>query len=178
MTALARRFKRDTGDTFDLKAVIHLGIKRFFVLTAAFTTLRLTEVDATGQFADAQDIEAVSGDIGAQRAELFQPLVQFRWTQVAEQLEVFTQRQQRAALWLLVWRQIFPFRAAHGTKQNGVSLVAAFNGRLWQRFAVTVDGDAANVVMAGSNAHIKTLTHGFQYFQCLCHDFRANTVTW
>ncbi|WIF24790.1 hypothetical protein N5929_22430 [Enterobacter hormaechei] len=53
----------------------------------------------------AENVETVGGDIGAQRAELFQPRVQLRGTQVAEQFEVFTQ--QRAALWLLCWRQVF-----------------------------------------------------------------------
>jgi hypothetical protein len=97
MTAFARRFKRDTRDTFNLKTVIHLGIKRFLMLTAAFAAFWLTEVDTAGQFAHAENVEAVSGDIGAQRAELFQPLVQLRRTQVAEQFEMFTQRQQRTA---------------------------------------------------------------------------------
>jgi len=36
---------------------------------------------------------------------------------------------------------------------------------------------AANVVMAGSNTHIKTTTNGIQYFQGLRHHFRANSVT-
>ncbi len=116
MTAFAGRFERDTGDTFDLKTVIHLGIKRFFVLAAAFAAFWLTKVDATGQLANAQNIETVSCDIGAQRAKLFQTLVQFGRTQVAEQLEVFTQWQQRTALWLLSGWQVFPFRATHGAK--------------------------------------------------------------
>jgi hypothetical protein len=132
MTAFARGLKRDMGDTFDFKAVIHLGIKRFLVLTAAFAAFRLTEVDAAGQFADAQNVEAVGGDIRAQRAELFQPLIQLRRTQVAEQFEMFTQRQQRAALRLLCRRQVFPFRAADGAEQDRIGLLAAFDGRLRQ----------------------------------------------
>jgi hypothetical protein len=77
MTAFARGLKRDMGDAFDFKAVIDLGIKRFLMLTAAFAAFRLAEVDAAGQFADAQNVEAVGGDIRAQRAELFQPWYSF-----------------------------------------------------------------------------------------------------
>jgi hypothetical protein len=33
-------------------------------------------------------------------------------------------------------------------------------------------------VLAGGNAHIKTVANGFQYFHRLVHDFRANTITW
>lgn len=36
-------------DALDLKAVIHLGIKGFLMLTAAFAAFRLAEVDAAGQ---------------------------------------------------------------------------------------------------------------------------------
>ena|SRR5690606_17724387 len=101
------------SDTFNFKTVIHLGIKRFLMLTAAFAAFWLPEVDPAGQLTHAENVETVGGDIGAQRAELFQPRVQLRGTQVAEQFEVFTQRQQRAALWLLCWRQVFPLRATH-----------------------------------------------------------------
>lgn len=61
------------GDTFDFKTVIDLGIKRFLMLTAAFATFWLTEVDAAGQLTHAQDVETVGRDIRAQRAKLFQP---------------------------------------------------------------------------------------------------------
>lgn len=80
------------------------------MLTAAFAAFRLAEVDAAGQFAYAENVEAVSSDVGAQRAELFQPLIQFGRAQVAEQFKVFTQRQQRATLWLFRRRQVLPFR--------------------------------------------------------------------
>ncbi len=82
--AFTRRFKGDTGNALDLKAVINFGIKGFFVLTAAFTAFWLSEIDPAGQLAHAQDIETVSGDIGAQRAKCFQSLIQFRRTQVTE----------------------------------------------------------------------------------------------
>jgi hypothetical protein len=42
---------------------------------------------------------------------------------------------------------------------------------------VTVDSDTAHVVVAGGNAHRKTVTNGFQYFHRLVHHFRANAIT-
>ena len=81
---LASRFKRDTCDTLDLETVINLGIKGFFMLSAAFAAFWLTEVDTAGQFAHAQDVETVRGNICAQRAKCFQTLVQLSRAQVAE----------------------------------------------------------------------------------------------
>jgi hypothetical protein len=43
------------------------------MLAAAFAAFWLTEIDPAGQFTHAQNVEAVGGDIRAQRAELFQP---------------------------------------------------------------------------------------------------------
>ena len=54
------------------------------MLAAAFTTFWLTEVDASGQFAYAQDVETVGGDVGAQRAKCFESLIQLSRTQIAE----------------------------------------------------------------------------------------------
>ena len=84
MATFTSRFKRDAGNTLDLKTVIHLGIKRFFILSATFAAFWLTEIDAAGQFAHAQDVEAVSGNVSTQRTECFQPLIQFCRTQIAE----------------------------------------------------------------------------------------------
>ncbi len=177
MTTLAGGFKSDARDTLDLKAVIHLGIKGFLMLTAAFAAFRLAEVDAAGQFAYAENVEAVSSDVGAQRAELFQPLIQFGRAQVAEQFKVFTQRQQRATLWLFRRRQVLPFRTADGAEQDRIRLLASGDGRLRQGSSLTVDGRPANVILAGGNVHGKTLAHGFQYFHRLVHHFRANAIT-
>ncbi len=62
--------QNDTGNALDLKAVINFGIKRLSYLTAAFTAFGCrNRYPPVGSFAH-QDIEAVSGDIGAQRAKI------------------------------------------------------------------------------------------------------------
>ena len=143
---------------------------------AAFTTFRLAEVDTAGQLAHAQNIETFRGDIGAQRTKSFQPLVERGGTQVAEQFEMLAQRQQRATLRLRGGRQMLPFGAADRAEKDGVGLLAACDGGGRQRFAVAVDGDAANVILAGGNAHIKAVTNGVQHFHGLRHDFGADAV--
>ncbi|MNP01984.1 hypothetical protein D3C76_938170 [compost metagenome] len=60
------------------------------MLTTAFAAFWLTKVDAASQLADTQNVETVRRDVGAQRTELFQSLVQLRRTQVTEQFEMFT----------------------------------------------------------------------------------------
>ncbi len=91
---------------------------------------------------------------------------------------MFTQRQQGAALRLGGGRQMLPLRAADGAEQNRVGLLAAGNGGGRQRFAVTIDGDAADVIFAGGNPHIKALANGVQDFHGLRHHFRADAVAW
>lgn len=66
MATLAGRFKCDAGNTLDLKTVVHLGIKRFFILSATFAAFWLTEIDAAGQFAHTQDVKAVCGNVSTQ----------------------------------------------------------------------------------------------------------------
>src|SRR5690606_36674881 len=144
--------------------------------TTAFEAFRLTKVDAASQFTYAQKVEAVRGNIGTQRAEGFQPLVQLRGTQVAEQLKVFTQRQQRTALWLLGWRQVFTFWAADGAEQYSIGLFTACDRLLRHRLAVAVNGDTTHIVVAGGNTHVKPVTDRVQYFQCLRQHVRAHTV--
>ncbi|SAJ17055.1 Uncharacterised protein [Enterobacter cloacae] len=72
---------------------------------------------------------------------------------------------------------MFPLRATHGAKQNGIGILAAFYSPFRQGSTVVINGNTAHVVVAGGNFHRKTRTYGFQYFQRLCHHFRANTVT-
>lgn len=91
--------------------------------------------------------------------------------------EVLAQRQQRAAFRLLGRRQVFPFRAAYRSEQDGVGLLAAGDGRRRQRAAVAIDGDAADVMLGGGDANVKALTHRVQHFARLSHYFRADAVS-
>ncbi|MNT00046.1 hypothetical protein D3C72_1344630 [compost metagenome] len=93
--------------------MIDLGVESALLHTLAFTAFRLAEVDTTGQFTYAQNIETAGGDVGRQRAELFQPLIQASRAQVAEQFEVLAQGQQGTAFRLFCRRQVFPFRATY-----------------------------------------------------------------
>ena len=46
---------------------------------------------------------------------------------------------------------MLPFRSANRAKQDRVGLFAAFDGSLRQGSALTIDGDTADVVLAGGN---------------------------
>ncbi len=61
---------------------------------------------------------------------------------------MFTQRRQRAALWLLCGWQVFPIQATHGTKQDCIGVLATLYRCFWQRRTVIIDSNTAHVVVA------------------------------
>ena len=72
---------------------------------------------------------------------------------------------------------MFPFRATHGAKQNSIGLLTTRKGSLGQWAAMTVDGDATDVVFGFGDADIKALTHCVQHFTRLGHYFWADSVS-
>lgn len=83
MATLAGRFKCDAGNTLDLKTVVHLGIKRFFILSATFAAFWLTEIDAAGQFAHT-GCQSRLRQCQHAADRMLPALIQFCRTQIAE----------------------------------------------------------------------------------------------
>ena len=81
--------------------------------------------------------------------------------QIGEEAEVLADGEQRAAFWLLVGREVFPLRAADGAEEDGVSLLAGFDGLLGQRLADRVDGGTADelvLVVEGEAGRLATVS--------------------
>ena len=123
---------------------------------AAVAALRLAEVDVAGQLADAEDVEAVADDVGPQRALGGQRLAEPAGPQVAKQVEMFAQRQERGPLRLCDRRQRFPFRSADRAEEDGVARLADLQRFGRQRRAVPVDGRAADVGVSIAEAIART----------------------
>ncbi len=60
LAALAGRLEGDMGDALDLRHAVAHGVDADPLAPVPFDPLRLGEVDAAGQFADHQDIEAAA----------------------------------------------------------------------------------------------------------------------
>ena len=117
-------------------------------LVAAFGR---AEIDAAGQLAHAEHIEAAGDEFLFDRRGVGEGGQADARAEVGEEAEVFAQRQQRAALGLEVGWQVFPLRAADRAEQNGVRLFAGLHGFRRQRVAGGIDGRAADEMFGAGN---------------------------
>ena len=100
-----------------------------------------------------------------------------RRTQVGEQTEMLAQRQQRPALWLFIWRQMFPLRPANRSKQNRARIFTGFHGRRRQCFASPINRCSAHQLMVIGQADSVLCGCGIEHFERRLHDFWTNAVT-
>ena len=98
-------------------------------------------------------------------------------TEVGEKAEVFAQGKQRAAFWLDVGWQGFPFRSADRAKEDGVRGLAGGDGFRRQRVAGGVDGRAADEVLAAGDGESEFRLDGVKEAKGFGHDFRADAVS-
>ncbi|MNQ91290.1 hypothetical protein D3C85_1066630 [compost metagenome] len=167
----------DTGDTTDFAFAVRQGVIGLTLAVFQGTgTTRRAEVDAAGQLANDQDVQA-GHDFRLQAGSLGQLRVQDRRTQVAEQAQLRTDFQQ-AALRADVTFDGIPFRAANGAQQHGVGRAGTLQGLVGQRHAVLVDGSATDHIKAQLETQGELVAGQFQHLDRFGHDFRANTVTW
>src|SRR5690606_18187883 len=135
-----------------------------------------TEVDAAGQLADDEDVQA-GDDLGLERGRIGQLRVEDRWAQVGEQAQLRTDLQQ-AALGADVTLDLVPLRPADRAEQHRVGLARAFQGLVGQWHAVLVDGRAADHVVLQGEAELELVVGQLQHLDRLGHDFRADAITW
>ena len=168
--------KGAAGDALDLPAVVDHGVVGFFGGAGTFPALGLAEVDVAGELAHAEDVKAVPHDIGAQGAGRSQGFEDLGRAEVAEELEMFSKRQQGGALRLLGRGQGFPFGAAHRAEEDGVAGLAHGKGRGGQGLAVVIDGAAAHIRVFVGKAETEFLLGRVQNLDRFPHDFRADAV--
>jgi hypothetical protein len=86
--------KRDAGDALDLECVVDLRVDAALLAIAEIDDLlRLAEIDAAGQFAHDQDVEALD-EFRLQRGGGGERRVADRRAQIGEELHVLAQTQQ------------------------------------------------------------------------------------
>jgi hypothetical protein len=129
LAAELRGLEGDVGDAHDLALFVNHGVDDLDVaIGQRGAALRLAEVHAAGQFTHAEHVEAAFDEVGADGRGGSERGIADAGAQIGEEAEMFSQREQSAALGLLVGRELFPLRAADGAEEDGVAGFAGFDG--------------------------------------------------
>jgi hypothetical protein len=89
---------------------------------------------------------------------------------------MLSQRQQSAALGLLIGRELFPLRAADAAKEDGIGLFAGFDGLFGERLAHGINGGTADEFVVVVEVEAGTAGDGVEDANGFGHDFRADAV--
>ena len=177
--ATHRSGEGDASDACDLALAVDHGVDGFDVAVGKFgDRLGLAEINSTGEFAYAEDVEAFRDEFVFDRRGVGQGRVARSGPKIGEEAEVLPEWKKCAALGLDVGRKIFPLGAADGAEEDGIGLFAGCDGVLWERGLVVggVEGGTANEVVAVGDLEIKFCRGGLEDLQGNIHDFGANAV--
>ncbi len=174
--ATLRADQRDAGNTPISKRCIHLGIKRFFILSATFAAFWRPKEMPPVSSRTQQHVEAVSGNVCTSGQNASSPDNSFAGRRLLNNLKCLRKGNSapRSGCWS--GGKCSHFGPPDRAKQHGIGLLTTFNRRRRQWLPVVINGCAAYIVMAGGDAHRKAVAHGIQHFQRLGHHFRTNTV--
>ena len=109
--------------------------------------LRLAEIDAAGELAHDDDVEALD-HLALERGGVGERRVAHRRPEIREQAEFLAQAQE-PGLGALLIGHVGPFRAADGAEQHGVGLLRPLHGGVGDRDLMGVVGRAADEVGLG-----------------------------
>ncbi len=168
----------DFGDALDFALFINHCVDGLDVAVVEGGGLfRLAEIDAAGEFADADDVDAFRDALGFERGGVDEFAVEEAGADVGEEGKVFAEREEGGALGLFFGREFFPFRAADGAEEDGVGGGADFE-RFWRkRLAVAVDGDAADIGFLVIEAEAVRRRQIVQKLEGHCHDLRTDAIS-
>ena len=143
IAAPARQVEGDAADALDLESVVDLRVDAALLAVAEVDDLLgLAEIDAAGQLAHDQDVEAFD-DLALQRRGVGERGIADGRAQVGVEAEVFAQPQQ-AGFGARVIGHGVPFGAADGGQHHRV-------GGLRQRHVGVADGLAMGVIGAAAD---------------------------
>ena len=143
VVARARQLEGDAGDALDLERVVDLRVDAALLAVAEIDDLlRLAEIDAAGELAHDQDVEAFD-HLLLQRRGGGERRIADRRPQIGEQLQVLAQPQQ-AGLGTDLVGHLVPFRPADGAEQHRVGGHRLCHVGFGDRLAMRVVGAAAD----------------------------------
>ena len=135
------------------------------------------EINAAGEFADADDVDAVGDALGFERGGVGEFAVKEARADVGEKREVLAEREERGALGLFLGGEFFPLRSADGAEQDGVGRSAYRERGVGEGFAVIVDARAADVGLGVGEGEVLLLGDVCKHAQGLGHHLGANVVS-
>lgn len=178
LAAELRGFEGDVGDAHDLALFVNHGVDDLNVaIGQGGAALRLAEVHAAGEFTHAKHVKAALDEVGTDGRGAGERGIADAWAQIGEEAEMFSQRQQSAALGLLIGRELFPLRAADAAKEDGIGLLAGFHGLFGERLAHGINGGTADEFVVVVEAEAGTAGDGVEDAKGLGHDFRADAIS-
>ena len=175
LRALARQLEGDAADALDLVGVVDLGVDGALLAVAEIGDgLRLAEIDAAGQLAQDDDVEALD-QLALERRGIGQRRIGHGRAQVGVEREILAQPQQ-ARLRPHVIGHLVPLRPADRAEDHGVGGMRLRHGGVGDRDLVGVVAAAADQPLLGlERAHAVGVHPGDQLFH-LGHDFGADAV--
>ena len=158
--ARPRQFEGDARNPLDLERVVDLRVDAALLAVAEIDDLlRLAEIDAAGQLAHDQYVEALD-DLLLQRGGCGKRRIADRGPQIGEKLQDPCASLQQAGLRADVVGHSIPFRPADRAEQHGVGGERLCHVRFRNRLAVSVIGAAADEAFLGVEAAAELLVHG------------------
>ena len=143
VASLAREIEGDAADALDLVGVVDLRVDAALLAVAEVADfLGLAEIDAAGQFADDDDVEALD-HLRLQRRGAGERGIADRRADVGVEREILAQAQQ-ARLRPHLIGHVGPFRAADRRQQHRVGGLRARHVGVADRLAMRVEGAAAD----------------------------------
>ena len=173
--AFARQVEGDADDPLDLGHGVGLGIDAApGAVGQGLDAARLAEIDPGGQLANDHDVETLD-HLKLQGRGLGKGVEDGRRSQVGEQVHLFTQA-QKAALGLLLERQIVPLRPAAGTEEHRIAGQGVGHRLVGQGRPVGVDGGAADESLVDVEADRAAFVHPVDDPAHLAHHLGADPV--
>jgi len=167
------------GDADDLALFVNHGVDDLDVAigedSAAF---RLAEIHASGEFADAEDIEAALDEVGADGGRGGQGRVADAGAEVGEEAEMLPQGQEGSALGLFIRGEFFPLWSADGAKKDGIAGLTGGDCLGREGLADSVDGGTADELVIVFKGDAGAGGDGVEDADGLGHDFGADAITW
>ena len=164
----------DPRDALDLAGRVELGVDGALrAVLQGDDLLRLAEIDAAGEFAHDDDVEALD-DLALQGRGVGEGRIADRRAQVGEEAEILAQAQQ-PGLGPRGIGHVRPFRAADGAEQDRVGGLRPGHRGLGDGDLVGVVGGAADEIGLGLEADAGLAEEGGDLLH-LPHDFGADAV--
>jgi len=147
------------------------------MLARVFEVFRLSEVEPAGEFTDAEDVDATSYGFRTERGCMGEFGQAEAGAKVRKEAEMLAQREERAALGLLVRGEIFPLGAANRTEEDRIGLLADLQRLRRKGLPGTINRRTTDQGRGLLKLKSELFLNDAEDFGGLCHDFGSDAVS-